>query len=163
MGEQSSDGMMGQRGVTRPMAERDLQKVNQPNDADGQGREERKKEEQQPQHEAGHTMSREDRLPMLHMHHKQTLWVYWTLPMLAVWLLLAPWTFGYLNPELWVDPSGGRGPWFATESTAELRALRAWLMVTNDLVCGTLLLICGWRSLTPNRPKSLWTCCFVGV
>jgi hypothetical protein len=108
-------------------------------------------------------MSTDQRRSMLDMHHKQTLWVYWTLPMLAVWLLVAPFTFGYLNEQLWVDPSGGRGPWFASESTAELRALRAWLMVYNDLVCGTLLLIFGWRSLTPNRPMSLWACCFIGM
>jgi uncharacterized membrane protein len=36
-------------------------------------------------------------------------------------------------------------------------------MTFSDLVCGVLLLAFGWRSLTPNRPISLWLCCFVGV
>ncbi len=100
---------------------------------------------------------------MLRMHHKQTLWIYWTLPLLGVWLLFAPFNFGYLNPALWVDPSGGRGPWFADAPTVTLQQSRAWLMTANDLVCGMLLILLGWRSLTPNRPKNLWACCFVGV
>lgn len=114
-------------------------------------------------HGGGHEMSHDDRLQMLHSHHQQTLWIYWTLPMLGVWLLLAPFNFGYLNEGLWVDPSGNRGPWFAENSTAELRELRAWLMTGSDLICGVLLLVFGWRSLTPDRPRSLWLCCFVGV
>lgn len=113
----------------------------------------------------GHSehMSHEKRLEMLRMHHKQTLWLYWTLPLLGLWLILAPVTFGHLNEDSWVDPSGGRGPWFAAESTQALRALRAWLVTASDLVCGLLLLVFGWRSLTPNRPLSLWVCCFVGI
>ena len=141
--------MMGSRGVTRPMAEMAMQHDGGHDEGHGQG--------------GGHEMGHEDRLSMLHMHHKQTLWVYWTLPLLGAWLLLAPFTFGYLNENLWVDPSGGRGPWFAENSTAELREVRAWLMTASDLICGLLLLVFGWRSLTPNRPVSLWTCCFVGV
>jgi len=105
-------------------------------------------------HGDGHAMTHDDRVAMLQMHHRNTLWIYWTLPLLGVWLLLAPVTFGYLNEHLWVDPSGGRGPWFAAESTAELWLWRAWLMTGSDLVCGALLLILGWRALTPNRPKS---------
>jgi len=105
-------------------------------------------------------MSHDDRLSMLQMHHKQTLWVYWTLPILGVWMLLAPFTQGYLNEQLWVDPSGGRGVWFSDQKHTELRA---WLMTVSDVVCGVLLLIFGWRSLTPNRPLSLWICCFLGI
>ena len=36
-----------------------------------------------------------DSMEMLRSHHKQTLWVYWTLIILGVWLILAPFTFGY--------------------------------------------------------------------
>ncbi len=140
--------MMGTRGVSRPMAEMQMQQ-----DSDG---------ESEPDGN-GHQMSSDDRLSMLKMHHKQTLWIYWTLPLLGVWLMVAPFNFGYLNEALWVDPSGGRGPWFASESTAQLRELRAWLMTGSDLVCGLLLIVLGYRSLTPNRPKTLWACCFVGV
>ncbi|QEG40890.1 vitamin K epoxide reductase family protein [Roseimaritima ulvae] len=110
-----------------------------------------------------HEMTGDDRLSMLEMHHKQTLWVYWTLPLLGFWLLLAPFNFGYLNESLWVDPSGGRGPWFAEESTPELRQLRAWLMTVSDVLSGLLLVVFGYRTLKPNRPYSLWACCFVGV
>ncbi|MFG0262090.1 MAG: vitamin K epoxide reductase family protein [Novipirellula sp. JB048] len=97
------------------------------------------------------------------MHHQQTLWVYWTLPLLGIWMILSPLSLGHLNEAIWVDPSGGRGPWFAERSTAELRELRAWLMTASDLLCGLVLLVCGWRSLQPNRPYSLWACCGVGV
>ncbi len=115
------------------------------------------------EHQHRGNMSHDDRLQMLQMHHKQTLWIYWTLPLLGTWLLVAPFHFGYLNPQLWVDPSGGRGPWFADTSTPELRQWRAWLMTGNDVLCGLLLTALGWRSLTANRPKSLWACCFVGI
>lgn len=154
--DQHEHGMMGSRGVTRPMAEQAMQ---------GGGHEHGSKHEQGQQHEqgGGHAMSEDDRRSMLHMHHQQTLWIYWTLPLLGVWLLFAPFSFGYLHEDLWVDPSGGRGPWFAEQSTAELRELRAWLMTFSDLVCGALLVVFGWRSLTPNRPVSLWACCVVGV
>lgn len=148
---------MGSRGVTRPMAEHEMQ---QHDDHDTHGSND---EHQHTGGEHGHEMSRDDRLAMLRMHHKQTLWIYWTLPLLGLWLLAAPSSFGYLNPDLWVDPSGGRGPWFAETSTGSLREVRAWLMTYSDLICGGLLVVFGWRSLTPNRPISLWTCCFVGV
>ena len=108
-------------------------------------------------------MDREDRLQMLHKHYRQTLWIYWTLPLLGMWLLLAPFHFGYLQEQLWVDPSGGRGPWFSEQSTDTLRSMRAWLMTISDLLSGAVLLVFGWRALTPNRPYSLWICCFVGV
>src|SRR6056297_1199480 len=100
----SHDGhsMMGSRGVTRPMAE---MKWRQSED---------ERQDQETDHrQHHHAMSDEDRLSMLWMHHQQTLWVYWTLPLLGLWLLIAPFHFGYLNESLCVDPSGGRGPWFA--------------------------------------------------
>lgn len=141
--------MMGSRGVTRPMAE--MKYHSDDDGAPDNGSE-------------GHDMmSDDDRRSMLKMHHQQTLWIYWTLPLLGLWLLAAPFNFGYLNESLWVDPSGGRGPWFAEQPSAELSLLRARLMTISDLVCGFLLVLFGWRSLTPNRPVSLWTCCFVGV
>ena len=57
-GDDQHQGGMGQRGVTRPMAEM----------------------------HGGHSgggMSHDDREQMLRMHHQQTLWVYWTLPFSA--------------------------------------------------------------------------------
>lgn len=151
---------MGARGVSRPMAE---QALDDTHDEAGD--------------EAGHAAANEDtehddepqgmgpeaRRELLQAHHRQTLWVYWTLPLLGLWLLVSPWTLGYLNADAWVDPSGGRGPWFAERSTEELQALRAWLMTGSDVVSGALLLVFGWRSLRPDRPFSLWTCCCVGV
>lgn len=105
-------------------------------------------------------MSDDDRRQMLAMHHQQTLWVYWTLVMLGIWTMLAPFTFGYGNESFWVDPSGGRGAWL---SNATHTSLRANLMIWSDVLSGLLLVCFAWRSLTPNRPVSLWTCCFIGV
>jgi uncharacterized membrane protein len=36
-------------------------------------------------------------------------------------------------------------------------------MTASDLCSGLLLLIFGWRALKPNRPVSLWICCFIGI
>ena len=140
--EQTSDeGGMAMRGITRPMAEKQLR-------------------EHQQQHEGHGAPYSEMRHRMLRMHHKQTLWVYWSLILLGIWVMLAPVTFGYLNEALWVDPSGGRGVWFSQQLYTELRA---WLMTWSDVISGALLVIFGWRSLTANRPISLWICCFVGI
>ncbi len=102
----------------------------------------------------------EQRLEMLRMHHKQTLWIPWMLVMLGVWTMISPFTFGYLNESLWVQPSGGRGVWFSDQLHTELRAM---LMTWSDLISGLLLIVFGWRYLTPNRPISGWICCFVGI
>jgi uncharacterized membrane protein len=97
---------------------------------------------------------------MLEAHHANTLWVYWTIVLLGAWTMVAPFSFGYLNEELWVNPSGGRGVWFSSETYTQLRAQ---LMSISDLLSGLLLIIFGFRSLKPNRPFSLWICCFIGV
>jgi hypothetical protein len=105
-------------------------------------------------------MSRQQRLEMVHSHHRQTLWVHCLVLLLGVWLLAAPFTFGYLDPAQWVRPSGGRGVWFGHALHAPLRAT---LTVWSDIISGLLLLVFGWRSLRPNRPVSVWICCFVGI
>lgn len=122
-----SDQPMASRGVSRPMAEKQM----------------KKKSEQD-----------SDSMEMLRSHHKQTLWVYWTLIILGVWLILAPFTFGYGKDT--VMPSGGRDLWLTLDQ-------RISLSIWNDVVCGILLIIFGWRSLQPNRPISLWAACFVGI
>jgi uncharacterized membrane protein len=99
-------------------------------------------------------MDMDDRRQMLHMHHRQTLWVYWLVVMLGFWVLLSPLTFDYgKNPVL---PSGGRSVWLSLDA-------RVLAMEWSDILSGLLLIFFGWRSLTPNRPISLWLCCFVGV
>ncbi len=130
---------MGKRGVTRPMAE--MQHHGEAGSGHG------------PPYSEG-------RYRMLHMHHRQTLWIYWTLILLGVWVAVAPFSLGYLNESLWVDPSGGRGVWLSSQPQTELRA---WLMTWSDVISGLLLIVFGWRSLKPNRPVSLWVCCFVGI
>lgn len=132
-------GGMADRGVTRPMA---------------------MMHGEHGQPGGDHGMTDQQRREMLQMHHKKTLWIYWTLIVLALWLLTSPFTFGYLNEELWVDPSGDRGAWFSDQTHTELRAK---LMAGSDLLSGLVLLVLGWRSLRPNRPVSVWGCCFVGV
>src|SRR5690606_15609273 len=94
----------------------------------------------------------EDAQERLKVHHRQTLWVYWTLVVLGLWLLAAPFSLGYLTESNWVRPSGGRGVWWS-DSTHD--ALRAHLMTGSDLMSGTLLIIFGTRTLRPNRPVSL--------
>ena len=84
---------MAARGVTRPMA---LNEIRQ-------------------QHDHGEEHGGHDRSAMLKMHHKQTLWVYWFLIMLGVWLVLNPLTFGYTQGT--VQPSGGRGVWIGRGRT----------------------------------------------
>lgn len=164
---------MSKRGVSRPMALQHGHQEHQHGQAHGDAQE-HEQHEQHEQHQDDdrrsgqrkghqHEMSDDDRRSMLHMHHQQTLWIYWTLPLLGVWVLLAPFNFGYLNENLWVEPSGGRGPWFSEAPSPELTQLRAWLMTASDVVCGALLMIFGFRSLKPDRPVSLWACCFVGI
>lgn len=131
----------------------------------GDGNDKQKEHEHaDPSHGGNHGphygMTQDDRRQMLEMHHRHTLWIYWTLVMLAFWQLSAPLTFGYLNEALWVDPSGGRGVWFSQYTHT---SLRAWLMTGSDVLSGVVLLVLGWRSLRANRPVSLWGCCFVGV
>lgn len=164
---------MGKRGVTRPM------ELMQGHKEHGAGQEEQggqqsehgehsdhqQHDDHEPKGYAGkhgghHEMTRDDRLQMLAMHHKQTLWIYWTLPLLGLWMLCAPFSLGYFNEALWVQPSGGRGVWFS-EQTHD--SLRAWLMTASDILSGLVLLVLGWRTLKPNRPVSLWGCGFVGI
>ena len=140
---------MGSRGVTRPMALHEMQGDEQDQHDDHQ---------QSGQDDRGGGMDRDH---MLVMHHQQTLWIPWTLILLGCWLLVSPFTFGYLNEDLWVQPSGGRGPWFADSPGYE--SLRAWLMTWSDVASGALLVVLGWRALTPDRPVSMWAACFVGI
>ena len=87
-------------------------------------------------------------------HHRQTAWIYWTVVMLGVWMLVSPLTFGY-GDEV-ARPSGGRELWL---SDAMRVAVARW----SDIGSGALLIFFGWRSLRPARPISLWICCGVGV
>lgn len=102
----------------------------------------------------GKMMSMDDRMQMLNMHHQQTLWVYWMIIILGVWTILSPLTFSY-NVSI-VAPSGGRSLWL---SDAQRVAYMKW----SDVISGALLVVFGIRSLLPNRPISLWICCFIGV
>lgn len=118
---------MGNRGVTRPMHS---------DDSDGK------------------MMSVDDRMHMLHMHHQQTLWVYWMIIILGIWTILSPLTFAYHLSI--VAPGGGRSLWLTD-------AQRVTYMKWSDIISGALLIVFGFRSLLPNRPVSLWICCFIGV
>jgi uncharacterized membrane protein len=101
-----------------------------------------------------HMMSSEQRKEMLYMHHMQTLWVYWMLIILGCWTLLSPLTFSY-GVSI-VAPSGGRTLWLTD-------AQRVQYMKWSDIISGVILIFFGFRSLLPNRPVSLWVCCFTGV
>ncbi len=126
---------MEKRGVTRPMAEKEAR-------------------EHQKKRMEGNGMNMEKRRHMLRMHHMQTLWVYWALIILGIWLVLSPLTFSYGKSV--VMPSGGRSLWISTQG-------RILAMTWSDIISGILLIFFGWRSLTPNRPVSLWIICFTGI
>lgn len=112
-------------------------------------------EMKQPEHEGGmkQTMSPEHRMEMLRMHHEKTLWIYWTVLLLGIWLMAAPATFDYVTV---FTPAGDREVWLGL-------VRRANALVWSDFLSGLALLILGWRSLTPDRPVSLWGACFVGI
>lgn len=150
--DHASDGGMRRRGVTRPMP---LMHGGRGGSGDAGGD---SGEGEDASH--GGEMSREQRLEMLRTHHQQTQWIYWTLILLGLWTATAPVTFGYTNQSIWVDPAGGRGVWFSEQTHT---ALRASLMVWSDVISGLLLVFFGWRSLRPNRPISLWICCWIGI
>ncbi len=126
---------MGSRGVTRPMMDM-------------------KQSDDKEMSMDDMKMSKDDRKEMLHHHHMQTLWVYWTIILLGVWMILAPLTFSYSNGI--VQPSGGRGVWLSLDT-------RIAVLTWSDIISGLLLVFFGWRSLLPNRPVSVWLACFVGV
>ncbi|WP_233555668.1 vitamin K epoxide reductase family protein [Pontibacter oryzae] len=136
------NGGMGIRGVTRPMAEKQVREHNKKMHGSGQ--------------DSGGSMQMDSemRKKMLHMHHMQTLWVYWTIILLGAWVLLSPLTFDYGIGT--VEPSGGREVWL---SMPQRIAFMKW----SDIISGALLIIFGWRGLTPNRPVSIWICCFIGI
>ena len=159
--EQGHGGGMGSRGVTRPMVEIQMHEHGEHQHGEHEHGEHQHGEHQHGEHEhGGHQMSHDERLMMLKKHHAGTLWIPWTLLCIGVLVAVAPASFGYLNPELWVNPSGGRGVWF---SDGTHTSLRAWLMTVSDILSGLLLIVFGWRTLTPNRPRSWWACCGVGV
>ncbi len=132
------------RGVTRPMAEKQIRGHNS------------KMQEGEESGGESHQMKMdpEMRQKMLHMHHMQTLWVYWMIIILGCWVLISPFTFDYSIGT--VSPSGGRSVWLSLEQ-------RIAFMKWSVIISGALLIFFGWRGLTPNRPVSLWVCCFVGI
>lgn len=133
---------MGNRGVTRPMME------NKQNDKKDKDHDDKNINIQ------GMEMSMDQRRQMLHMHHMQTLWIYWAVILLGFWMILSPLTFSYAKGV--VEPSGGRSVWL---SLSQRIAVMKW----GDIISGILLVFFGFRSLMPNRPISVWICCFVGV
>ncbi len=126
MEEEKQQGGMTSRGVTRPMSG----------------------------DHSGHQHHDMDRDKMLHHHHMQTLWIYWMIIILGVWLLVSPLSFSY-GKEI-VQPSGGRSLWLSD-------SMRVMAMQWNDFICGLLLIVFGWRSLLPNRPISMWIATFIGI
>ncbi len=144
--DQHKGGGMGMRGVTRPMAEKKMKNHSR------QMMDNKKQEHQQ--HD-GHMMkSKDERMQMLHMHHMQTLWVYWMLIILGAWLVVSPLTFSYGKGV--VEPGGGRELWLSLNQ-------RISFMAWSDILSGLALIFFGWRSLTPNRPVSVWVACLIGI
>jgi hypothetical protein len=132
----NKQGGMGSRGVSRPMM------AHQQDGQENHG----SKEHQE--------MTRDQRMEMLQMHHMQALWVYWMLILLGVWMVLSPLTFSYAKST--VEPSGGRSLWLTLDQ-------RILAMKWSDIISGILLIIFGFRSLTPNRPTGIWIMCFTGI
>ena len=135
MSNDQESGKMGKRGVSRPMAQMDM------NSSNGDENQHNKMDDSQ-------------RDKMLKMHHKQTLWVYWSIILLGVWMIASPLTFDYGKNI--VEPSGGRDVWL---SLADRITAMRW----SDIISGVLLIFFGWRALRPNRPYSVWMACFIGI
>lgn len=149
------EGGMAMRGVSRPMAEKQIQQHHQKKGKKKEDNQQHNSDEHQQHKGDGHQMmSQDQRLQMLHMHHMQTLWAYWMLVMLGFWMVLSPLTFSYAQST--AEPSGGREVWLTLSQ-------RINFIKWSDIISGLLLIFFGWRSLTPNRPVSMWICCFVGV
>lgn len=142
--------IMMRRGVTRPMSQQEDADENDDASDDGDG------------HEDDHAGSDDDAggESMLEQHHRLTLWIPWTIVVLGLWLMTAPFTLGHLNEAIWSVPSGGRGVWFSDMTHDELRAQ---LMTWSDVVSGALLVGLGWFMLKPNRPVVWWAACSIGV
>ena len=134
---------MGSRGVARPMMHEHKESAKSPAKGTEQGG-----------HDKNMMMSPKQRMDMLQMHHRQTLWVYWLVVILGFWMVLSPLTFDYAKQV--VMPSGGRSVWLSL-------ATRINILEWSDIISGVVLLVFGYRSLTPNRPVSVWICCFVGI
>ncbi len=149
---------MGNRGVTRPMhghaADGNDHGHSDGARHDSKGHEGHEGHASAQQGGGGHEMTQEQRMAMAREHHRQTLWVYWSLVMLGIWVAVSPFTFGYGSGV--VTPSGGREVWLSLWN-------RIAAMTWSDVLCGLLLVLFGWRSLTPGRPVSRWMCCFVGI
>ena len=75
---------MGSRGVVRPISGMKMQ-----GDSHDQG-EPNSAHQQSEQNGPHHAMSKEQRQQMLHMHHMQTLWIYWTIIVLGAWMVMSP-------------------------------------------------------------------------
>lgn len=151
-------GSMADRGVTRPMhAEHDEHAEHGEHDEhDDHAEHDDHDENHHAAHETHPAMaSDEDRRERLaHEHHERTLWIPWLLILLGFWVLVAPATF--LGGGDLVEPAGGRELWL--DQGARITALR-W----SDLISGALLVLLGWRALTPDRPITRWAACGVGV
>ncbi|HEV2124351.1 MAG TPA: vitamin K epoxide reductase family protein, partial [Chloroflexota bacterium] len=121
---------MGKRGVTRmPMSMGDM---------DGQ-------------------MSAEDRQHMLHQHHRQTLWIPFTVMLLGIWLMTSPAVLGYGNN---VSPDARL---VTLERDLWPTQLRASLMIWNDIISGALLVVLGFLWLRLSLVWAPWIACFVGI
>ena len=99
---------MSSRGVTRPMSQQeavaDGHDETHVDTGDG-GTDDQGEGE-------GATDRRGDETP-LERHHRLTLWIPWTIIVIGIWLIQAPFTLGYLDEAIWAVPSGGRGVWFS--------------------------------------------------
>jgi hypothetical protein len=93
-------------------------------------------------------------------HDRRTVWTTWTIICIGVWVAVAPAMLGYGERASWVNPSGGRGPWFGD---ATHTAFRAQLMTWSDVVAGVLLVTVGVAALRPARPIPRWGLCLIGI
>lgn len=96
----------------------------------------------------------QEKYEKLKEHHANTLWVYWMLVLLGIWLLLSPVTFSYAQNT--VLPAGGRSVWLPLKD-------RVNFFILNDIVSGALLIFFSLRALSPRNTFSLWACCLIGI
>ncbi len=104
-------------------------------------------------------MTPEMRQEMQHQHHTQTLWIYFLLVLLGVWLISSPFTLGYADASTFGETAAR----VTVERDLLPPAVRGERMLWSDLLSGIALVILGLLSLNPRRLWAPWAASLVGV
>ncbi len=92
-------------------------------------------------------------------HYEKGVWARFVTIILGVWLLTAPFTFGYDSPSLITAiPTTGIAP-----KEPHLIQLAVERIIASDLITGVLVIFFGVLSLSYRRLWPSWVVCFLGI